>query len=615
MSTANLSETLLAAFGDYRAEWGTQQFGRFFVRPPFMASLEAIRPTMLIGGRGTGKTTALTALRYDNRLSTHQAVDDRFFGIYVKMKKLAVSAFRGSWATPEHWQLLFSHYFNLLVLSEAARLRIWHLSVTHEDMLTAGGVAELGYLLSADIADPLAFDRIVRRALNDLQLYVNNAGRVQQPILSPPEVPLRALATAIAGGPTGRALMICVDEYENLTEEQQSVVNTYIKQADDQLTYKVGMKSGGLRTRNTLDAEDPLITPADFAEVTIATEAFESFADDVARTRLQFAHSTTEIIPADPALVFPRMPPDEEALHLGGARVIERVRGELRHTASVDQREWFENLRAHEQCLVGYLAAGGEQSVSDVVTDAMKSSEQWKNSINNYVVPTMFWLSKGRKGARIQKVFSGFDTFVKLSAGNIRFLLELLDESCKQALESYVGGTFVVSALDQTRAAQLVGARRLDQLESVSEHGVAIKRVVLALGRVFMELARRPGPGMPEATMFVLKEESPYRARAEALLHEAVAHQALLMGLSTKATKDEEMKVPEYRLHPLFAPLFGFSHRRKRRVTIDPADILALADDPKAAIRRMLSDRDPEEPVPTQLALYDDFFAGRRRSE
>ena len=49
-----------------------------------------------------------------------------------------------------------------------------------------------------------------------------------------------------------RPLLCCIDEYENLLPYQQAALNTYIKHSEFPLSYKVGMKADGLKTRDTL---------------------------------------------------------------------------------------------------------------------------------------------------------------------------------------------------------------------------------------------------------------------------------------------------------------------------------------------------------------------------
>ena len=44
-------------FGSYKAEWLNEKIFQFFATPSYFTSLKDKRPCVLMGGRGTGKTT------------------------------------------------------------------------------------------------------------------------------------------------------------------------------------------------------------------------------------------------------------------------------------------------------------------------------------------------------------------------------------------------------------------------------------------------------------------------------------------------------------------------------------------------------------------------------
>lgn len=88
-------------FGDNRAEWPAARFKELFVEPPYITKLESKFPCILVGGRGTGKTTALQSLRYDaahERLVGHgqSFADQKYLGIMLRVNKNRVRAFLGA---------------------------------------------------------------------------------------------------------------------------------------------------------------------------------------------------------------------------------------------------------------------------------------------------------------------------------------------------------------------------------------------------------------------------------------------------------------------------------------------------------------------------------------
>jgi hypothetical protein len=140
---------------------------------------------------------------------------------------------------------------------------------------------------------------------------------------------------------------------------------------------------------------------------------------------------------------------------------------------------------------------------------------------------------------------------------------------------------------------------------------VQLKRLVLAIGKVFFELARSPLGRTPEVTSFVLSGKAEDVTKISAMLSEGVGHLAFDVEPATKLTSKAETREDEYRLHRIFSAFFEISHRKKRRMTFDAKDlILVLGDHPGRAISSMLEDKQQadEDELPEQLALFSAFY-------
>jgi hypothetical protein len=244
----------------------------------------------------------------------------------------------------------------------------------------------------------------------------------------------------------------------------------------------------------------------------------------------------------------------------------------------------------------------------------MSDPAGWEVRLRNHGYASLFWLSKGRKGARLRKYYAGVGTFLSLASGNIRFFLELIDEAVQFQLETGWDGEtqLQLSPKAQTESARLVGKRRLGQLEGLSERGVEIKRLVLAVGKIFFEFARDPIGRAPEQNSFIVNGDPSSCAMVAEILADGVAHLAFEATPKTKATSEAEMRDDEYRLHPIFCAFFEYSHRRKRRVTFQASSLLKLSSRPSQALSEMMSSADPTptEELPAQLAMFTDFYQG-----
>jgi len=614
-------DVLRDLFGDYRAEWPPERFRELFVEPAYFKKLESMRPSLLMGGRGTGKTTALRSLRFDATLERLEAQgrgygDQEHLGIFIRVNKNRVHAFQGAALDTAIWTKAFAHYFNLLTCLELTELAAW-LEQRAGQTLSPSGVHDV----CRDLAVPLTsttsdLRRAIKAAISELQIFVNNPGYSPRPLFSMAEAPVRAFALTLRDQESlidERTIFCCIDEYENLLDDQQAVLNTYIKHAEPPLSYKVGVRKNGLRNHCTLEGADLLRTPDDYEQIDIAQEGFEFFAKAVAELRLNRARSRG--VPVSERLegFLDDLSLSEEAQLLGADEVADRILAELRDVPSL--YEPFSRKPKTETCFLQYWAKSENRTVREMAEDWLAHGQAWKTRLNNYGYASLFWLSQGRKGARIRKYYCGARTLLALPGGNIRYFLELVDNAIVCQLNErndHATTPLKISAKAQTVAARAVGQRRIEQLEGLADRGVQLKRLVLAIGKVFFELARTPLGRTPEVTSFVLSGEGEERQRAAALLNEGVACLAFEATPRTKATTNLEMRDDEYRLHPIFCAFFEISHRRKRRMTFKPSDLLLVLEQPSQAISQLLegAGQTVEDELPEQLALFTSFFLG-----
>lgn len=376
------------------------------------------------------------------------------------------------------------------------------------------------------------------------------------------------------------------------------------------LSYKIGVRKNGLRNRQTLDGQDLLKTPDDYLEIEIADEGFEYFAKQVASVRLKAASAYGIPVPEKLSDFLQDLSLGEEAELLGAGRVAAAVLKELQGT---DVFEYFQSKPVHEVYFLKYWQASERSSIIELARDWVENEREWQIRIGNYGYASLFWLSKGNKGARIRKYYCGERIFLALASGNIRYFLELID--CSVTHELSEGRVFpsvlCLSPKSQTLAAREVGERRLNQLEGLADHGVQLKRLVLAIGKVFFELAREPLGKTPEVTSFILTGQVDETSIISEMLSEGVGHLAFEVEPGTKLTSRAEIREDEYRLHRIFSAFFEISHRKKRRMTFDAQDLIAvLGDRPGRAISSMLDNQPQvdENELPEQLALFSAFY-------
>src|ERR1017187_2508691 len=100
VATTSAQEKLSELFGSYKAEWLRDYVFDLFTEPSYFPALMTPRPCILLGGRGTGKTTVLRGLSYEGQFAiggrdTAKIRDWPFYGFYYRVNTNRVAAFRG----------------------------------------------------------------------------------------------------------------------------------------------------------------------------------------------------------------------------------------------------------------------------------------------------------------------------------------------------------------------------------------------------------------------------------------------------------------------------------------------------------------------------------------
>jgi hypothetical protein len=628
-STADRDQLLgqiSSLFGDPRAEHLGDQVFDLFTRPTYWPELLGARPCVLVGGRGTGKTTVLRGLSYEGqrRLSGSSDVSEwPFIGFYWRIRTNVVTAFRGAGLPEDDWIRLFSHYMNLVLIVEVVRFLNWY------DSLTALGDTVLGSVTSRrlcralhlpDASTLVGLTESLEDGIIDFEAFINNVAGEAKPPLSMYGRPIEMLVKRLRlhSDFAGKPFFFLFDEFENLEDYQQRVLNTLVKHSSDAITYKIGVRETGYRERTTLKRGEQLIEPADYSLIDIAARLtstnFAEFARQICDDRLShIRRSLTNLEVAPVNELLPDLPEAREAELLGIAARVHEARAQLRLSgADAHMLANYDSLSPLLAYLVLYWAEAQNTSPLASLDDMQRHPDQWSTRLGNYQHAMLFTIRRGRRGVR--KYYAGWDTFVQLADGNIRFLLFLVTEALQRHVREGHGLAQPVTHEVQTEAAQDVGRRSLYELQGLAAEGGQLTRLVLGLGRIFGVMAAQPEGHAPEVNQFRVKwggHESDEDREAGLLLSAAVMHLAVVRFPGDKpAGLSGETKNFDYQLHPIFAPFFAYSHRRKRRFSLTSDDLLALTREPSRRITAILrrSSRHADEELPEQLVLFEEFY-------
>jgi hypothetical protein len=613
----------------------------FYREPAYFPELLDAKSCVLIGGRGTGKTTVLRGLSYQGQASLNSTPPSEwsYFGVYIRLNTARVQAFRGSELDVRAWDKLFGHYLNILLCEGVVQFLTWFETRTENTTIDGKACSHVGATFGLPGAEDLpSLASGLADARTRLQLFVNNVVDGERPPVSMLGAPLDELMAAVATTSAlgGQPFFFLLDEYENLSPGQQRVCNTLIKHAGELYAFKVGVKELGLRSRLTLNDHEQLQAPADYAQIDITERlrrpgVFREFARRISNDRLASITAELDVAPVALEDLLPGLTEDAEADLLGVAEATAVVRAELAEALDRESLAAFDALPPLFQYMFGFWARGRASTVVEHVREFERDRDTWTTRYGNYKHALLYTLRAGRRGVR--KYYTGFETFSELAGTNLRFFLQLVEEALRVHLGEAGSDAWLTAPIApqlQTDAATTVGQRNLVELEGLSLIGPRLTRLSVGLGRVFQVMAWRPEGHAPEVTQFrvsdlpegLLGEEQDLpdprelsldaRDDGRGLLAEAITHLALIRFPGTKLS-GSYTREDDYMLHPIFAPVFSYSHRRKRKMTLSAEQLVGLVTSPSASVASILHQsgriaHDDDLDLADQLNLFDRYL-------
>lgn len=615
----NMQEKLDQLFGSYKAEWLKKDIFKFFTEPYYFTILKSNYPGVLQGGRGTGKTTVLRGLSYVGQYEILNSDIDRFdnnsfIGIYYRANTNHVRAFDGKGVSDEKWMAIFEHYFNLIICWEMLHFLEWHKKLKEDDEELSEHACKLiasSLHLSSKIDDFKSLLQVVEQAMFEFQAEINNVSDGNIPKLSMAGVPIDIVAqqTQNLRQFRGKVYYLLIDEYENFTDYQQECMNTLIKHVPESYTIKIGVREMGWRVKNTHNKMESLNDPADYKLTRIeefftdpqTSDRFEEFASNVCNLRLkQLLDDENEKYDIKKALI--NMTIEEEAEKLN----VEKTSLCQLFLKKEKAKKLKLGIHPLYKFMIAYWAETHNRSLESTIDDYLTNIVKWDRRYDNYKYSLLFKLNKG-KYVKISKYYAGWNTFIKLANGNIRYLMALVYQSYSLHLENDINVKTPVSVEHQTIAAKNVGWKNLTELEGSCMIGLQLTQLVQSLGTIFKRLAKDGEKTAPEIVQFDINGE--ISERTHEVLNLGVMNLALVRMPSNKLSSVKSIKDFQYQLHPIFAPYFDYSFRRKRKLSLTEKDILDCIDSPNEAVSNILNRRnisaEAEDSVPTQLLLFD----------
>ncbi len=203
-----------------------------------------------------------------------------------------------------------------------------------------------------------------------------------------------------------KTFYLLIDEYENLLDSQQQIVNTLLKHVPQSYTIKkIGVREMGWRVKHTMNPQESVIDPADYVLFNIVDEftdetpdKFESFARNVCQLRIKDLLEE-DGVEFDIEQALGNLPYEEEAVKLG-----------------VEQTSLYKNILEYEKksgmdldvsplykFFLSYWSENHKLMFKDEIADYLSNTKIWNTRYENYKYSLLFKIRTGRGSGGIQK--------------------------------------------------------------------------------------------------------------------------------------------------------------------------------------------------------------------
>ena len=564
---------------------------------------------ILEGGRGCGKSMILRSLAAPVALEIESEVREQevtsygdsslnYFGVYIKLVKGCFDdCAPGAVLEEEAARTFFQHYFNMELLKATLETVMEcrdasHVNVTsHQEQRVCSEIAELiggSDREASTFSELLGMAKQQGRHISDYLLHLKIGGEPNYDgelteVYNFPEEFCSVLTEHIPGFQEKRIYFL-LDEFENLRQFQQTVVNTIVTLRPPSLNVKVATRALGVKSGMDLQGE-PIQNPRDYEVITLdyvpTEKKYLKLLADISKKRLQQEGyeeiDVEELLPGAGTY---------SAVE-GGKDAVEEAVGE--HVRKHHQHEWSE------------------------LSDDKKSEYVHRMGVG-YVF---------RINSRLKEPqdYSGFENFAILSSGIISNYLEMCRMAFYLAQTSDVGvrqGNPIPRKL-QNRAVYLTSEESLNRIpRNIPTTGSLIGRFVQDLAAVFRKKLQTH-PSEPEAAKVVVADPEKLGqedfSKLQKVLEDAVRWSVLHFRTRAGSYLPKHISDAQPRellFNRMYAPALKISHRPRWRTKFAVQDLAHLVDeemrgDKKRELVRRHSGRKDDE-------LQQDLFEGEQET-
>jgi len=616
MDTTKLAQNRAEEFGN--DVWGN------YVIPPFYNKLDLLdtkKPRIIKGGRGCGKTMLLRYLCFDSVFSLKKPfIEKQDFsnvGIYWKINTQISGLLKGRDIPEEVWLNAFQHYAVIVISRELLRF----LKLIDGKLLKDSKI-ELQLMNFTFASDYLAKDIHSLDGLNDalnsslrkFNLWIANVHNVEVPIFLSKGF-LDDLIEQIRIDQPYLNLSnfyIYIDEFENLEPFQKPLINTWLKHSSCPLIFNIAMKKGiemgdTMGEENIVDIHDYRIH--DIEDYLSDDVTYKTFAAEILFLRLGEVteepfksykkmlvdpvnlEKRTDKVYAELLLpyvekIFPSISYKNISKSIFDTPSLRNRFNDLVETLDGEVRKSFKELINSEfseaMLVTPFILKRAKSNNNEVLAELNQYCNGKKSKfsaptdwIKNNLVAAILYIYDSSQN--MCPIFSGFETFCKISHGNIRYLLELCYKSLQNAADEAARPSKELKIMAQSAAAKNASYSFLNEIRRLGKKGNLLYLFAFRLGLIFKMAGKNPLLSEPEINHFSIKNyKEGTNQEIDDFLIEAVKWSVLYKNKSNKLKNQTSSEDFDYILNPIYSPFFNISFRKIRKLEIEKTQFLLL---------------------------------------
>ncbi len=614
-------DSLVHKFSAARSEFHSPTLSVYdrFVAPPYINKLdlaEIDHSMAIVGGRGCGKTTYIRYFshwtQFDKNRPSVLAEELKCIILYWKPDTAYCRSMSVAWLDGKNSEIFFKAYSGLCLFKELvdAIVNISHHFPAVRSSLEQSELfwRKIKKITNCDFASIEDVHGWIGDAVFDVETAINT-NDADSIVKFDAKSVLNLLLPAIKSSSkelSASSFKIFVDEFENLAEYQQKIVNNYRKHSDAALSWNVAHKRYAIVSTCT-DGDEQLQSD-DFREYILddlmKNEKEEKFflrellllglfsvglksktislnpilLGDRSKLSLRSEDGYVRAVESLTKKMLPNSSNRELAKIAMGFSSVSSIANEvLMRLDLLKKKDAKKIIEEHPDVAIATINIVNQKSFepSDLVSyveSGFSQDHSYHGRVKTYLVSSLLNLNSRFSYIKIP-IYSGFERYCQISSKNLRNFMDLFYNALKlMDVSGYID--FVEDLPSITLECMHDGAinysaSKIREIPSYSPKGLTLSNLVNRLGGIFEIWQKGINASEPEKIHFyILHDFGSLSKEFKEVIDSAKCWRVLIEFPATKDKNSNKSSGYEYLLNPIYSPYFTISYRKIRRLEL-----------------------------------------------